>query len=177
MHRAIGLYVYVATSHTFKGLHIMTAIKTVSFIAIANALHNHVSSYDTINAEIKNLKDNEVTFGKSVKTCPHRRALLDALASAFGVKSTKTIANYATAVIAAVETGKPFSLSASKGDKAKGKSKKAPTEFAALLAKVFSHANFAAWIADMQAQYDDDQGTLEALTREYLTSEGFEITE
>jgi hypothetical protein len=177
MHKVIGFYAYVANSHTFKGTTVMTAIKTVSFVAIANALHNHVSSYDTINAEIKNLKENEVKFGKSVKTCAHRRALLDALASAFGVKSTKTVANYATAVIAAVETGKPFSMSASKGDKAKGNSKKASVEFATLLAKTFSHKEFAVWCVVMQALYDDDQGSLDALARDYLISEGFEITE
>ena len=144
----------------------------------AAAIHAGVTALEVINTKVGELREAGVKFGKSVKTCTNRAALADAMAAAFKGKAAKTYANYVTALVAAVNDNVPFSFSASKG-KAKGKGKeKATPEFAALLAKVFGHPEFAEGMSDIQSFYDDAKAdNLAACVRMFLETEGYEITE
>jgi hypothetical protein len=87
-----------------------------------------------------------------------------------------------TSFVSAVNTGTKFSLSDSKG-KAKGKGKgTATTDFATVLAKAFSHDDFAQVMMKIQMDfceaYDNaDSPNLAAIIEDYLKSEGCEITE
>lgn len=152
------------------------SIDTIKSAAVA--IHAGVNALEIISTKVGELRKAGVTFGKSIKTCSNRAALVDAMAAAFKGKSAKTYANYVTAFVAAVNDNIPFSFSASKG-KAKGKGKeKAAPELAALLAKVFSHPDFAAAAADIQGFYDDAAAdTLAGCIQVFLETEGYEISE
>lgn len=152
------------------------SIDTIKSAAVA--IHSGVCALEIIATKVAELRKAGVTFGKSIKTCSNRAALVDAMAAAFKGKSAKTYANYVTAFVAAVNDNVPFSFSASKG-KAKGKGKdKAAPEFAALLAKVFGHPDFADSMNDIQSFYDDAKGdTLAACVQMFLETEGYEISE
>ena len=65
-----------------------------------------------IEACVKDLISEGVCFGKSVKTCRHRKHLSQSFEAL--TVSPKTAANYITAIVAAVNDGVPFSLSSSK---------------------------------------------------------------
>ena len=100
------------------------------------------------------------------------------MAAAFKGKAAKTYANYVTAFVAAVNDNVPFSFSASKGKAKGGKKEKAAPEIAAIVAKFFSHADFAKVAAEIQAAYDDAKAdTLAGCFADYLESNGYEIAE
>lgn len=144
----------------------------------AAAIYAGANALEIINTQAAAYRAANVTFGKSVKTCQHRAALADAMAASFKGKAAKTYANYVTAFVAAVNDNIPFSFSASKGKAKGGKKEKAAPEFAALLAKVFSHADFAAAAADIQGFFEDAKGdTLAACVQLFLETEGYEISE
>jgi len=140
-----------------------------------------LTALDVIKGQIEALRKAKVTFGKSKATCNYRIQCLDAYKVAFPGKSKKTLDNYVTALVAAVNDGVEFSFSASKGKaKTKGKAK-ATTEkddtIFPLLAKLFSHEDFKATMAEIQKAYADDKGTLVAIVRDMLEADGYEITE
>ncbi len=100
---------------------------------------------DALQTEATALRTEGVKFGKSVKTCTWRQTIADTIVSLAPEKTAqKTCMNYVTSFVKAVNDGTPFSLSDSKG-KAKGKGKgKTKTEaLDVLIAKVFSHGDFA----------------------------------
>lgn len=144
----------------------------------AAAIHAGANALEIIGTKVAELRESGVKFGKSKATCTNRAALMDAMAAQFKGKAAKTYANYVTAFVAAVNDNVPFSFSASKG-KAKGKgNEKAAPEIAALLAKVFSHPDFAAAAADIQGFYDDATAdTLAGCIQVFLETEGYEINE
>jgi hypothetical protein len=139
---------------------------------------------DALQTEATALRTEGVKFGKSVKTCTWRQTIADTIVSLAPEKTAqKTCMNYVTSFVKAVNDGTPFSLSDSKG-KAKGKGKgKTKTEaLDVLIAKVFSHGDFATWCEKIQTSFvekyeNDEKPTIKAEVQNYLESEGYEITE
>lgn len=147
------------------------------FKGIASAHNAGLSALAVIEGHIETLRKGNVTIGASKKSCQYRVQLIDAYKAGFPGKSEKTLANYVTAVADCVNNGTKFSFSASKGKgKAKGNKEKDTTIFP-ILAKLFSHEGFAALVSDLQASYDNDEGSLSDLIRVTLESEGYEIKE
>ena len=113
-----------------------------------------------------------------------RQTISDTIVSLAPEKTAqKTCMNYVTSFVKAVNEGTPFSLSDSKG-KAKGKGKgKSKTEaIDVIIAKVFSHGEFATWCEKIQTSFvakyeNDEKPTVKAVIQDYLESEGYEITE
>lgn len=144
--------------------------------SIVVAVHAGHSALEIINAKIKECKTIGLKFGKSVKTCNNRATLQDAMKGTFKGVSSKTVANYITSIVGAVNDDIPFSFSASKG-KAKGGKGSAPAEIHALLAKLFSHKEFTALITEFEQAFQNDEGSLNDIIQVYLESEGYEIKE
>ena len=136
----------------------------------------------TLQTEAQALRAEGIKFGKSVKTCTWRQGIADSINGLAPEKTAqKTCMNYLTSFVKAVNDGTPFSLSDSKG-KAKGKGKTKTEAIDVVIAKVFSHAEFSAWCEKIQiaflAKHDNDEKpTINGVVREYLESEGYEITE
>ena len=143
-----------------------------------------VTLTEALQTEATALRTEGVKFGKSVKTCTWRQTIADTIVSLAPEKTAqKTCMNYVTSFVKAVNEGTPFSLSDSKG-KAKGKGKgKGKTEaLDVLIAKVFSHGDFATWCEKIQTSFvekyeNDEKPTIKAEVQNYLESEGYEITE
>jgi hypothetical protein len=163
-----------------------TTIDTIAaFKSIATAHNSGLTALDIIKGQIEALRKAKVTFGKTKATCNYRLQCLDAYKVAFPNKSKKTLDNYVTAVVAAVNDGAEFSFSASKGkanDKTKGKGKtKATTEkdttIFPLLAKLFGHEDFKATMAEIQEAFQNDEGDLWAIIQTMLEAEDYEIKE
>ena len=139
---------------------------------------------ETLQTKAKDLRTEGVKFGKSVKTCTWRQGIADSIIALCPEKTAqKTCMNYVTSFVKAVNEGTPFSLSDSKG-KAKGKGKgKTKTEaIDIVIAKLFSHGEFATWCEKIQTSFvekyeNDEKPTITAIVRDYLESEGYEITE
>jgi hypothetical protein len=145
------------------------------FKGIANAHASTLTGLDVIKGHIETLKGAKIVFGKSIKTCQYRVQCTDAYTRAFPKLAKKTINNYVTAVADCVTNGTEFSLSASKGKgKAKGNKEKDSTIYP-VLAKLFSHEGFATLVSDLQAGYDNDEGSLSDIVQAILTGEGYEI--
>jgi len=107
-----------------------TATKTLDTIAlfrgVATAIYNGISAVDQVNHSAIVLRDAQISFGKSKKTCQYRVQFADAMKVAFKGKAEKTYANYMTSFVQAVNEGTAFSLSSSKAStKGKGKGTKA----------------------------------------------------
>lgn len=148
------------------------------FKGIATAHNSGLSALAVIKGHIETLRKASVTIGASKKTCQFRVQLIDAYKAGFPGKSEKTLMNYVTAVADCVNNGTEFSFSASKGKGAKGKGKgEKDTTIFPILAKLFSHEGFATLMGDLQASYDNDEGSLSDLIRVTLESEGYKIKE
>jgi hypothetical protein len=156
----------------------VSTVDTIAlFKGIAAAHCGGLTALEVIKGHIATLRESGIKMGKSVKTCEFRTHCTDAYVAAFPKTAKKTISNYVTAVVAAVNDGVEFSFSASKG-KGKGKKKSdADKTIFPVLAKLFSHEGFAALVSELQASYDNDEGSLSDLIRVTLESEGFVITE
>ena len=139
---------------------------------------------EVLQTEATALRTEGVKFGKSVKTCTWRQGIADSIIALAPEKTAqKTCMNYVTSFVKAVNEGTPFSLSDSKG-KAKGKGKgKTKTEaIDVVIAKLFSHGEFATWCEKIQTSFvtkhdNDEKPTVKAVIQDYLESEGYEITE
>jgi len=144
--------------------------------SIVVAVHAGHTALEVINAKVKECKTLGLKFGKSVKTCVNRATLHDAMKGTFKGVSSKTVANYITSIVGAVNDDVPFSFSASKG-KAKGGKGGTPAEIDALLAKVFSHKEFVALANDIEESYKNDEGTIHDIIQSYLEKQGYKIEE
>jgi hypothetical protein len=101
---------------------IVSTVDTIeAFKGIAYAHNTGLTCLDVIKGHIETLRKGNVKFGKSKATCPLRIQALDAYKAAFPKTSVKTLANYVTSVVAAVNDGAEFSFSSSKGKAAPGK--------------------------------------------------------
>jgi hypothetical protein len=154
-----------------------------NIVALQVSVVNTIDLTKTLQETADKLRKDGVKFGKSVRTCEWRKGISDTITTLAKDKaSAKTCMNYVTSFVSAVNDGTKFSLSDSKG-KAKGKGQgTAKTEFSALLAKAFSHADFAQVMMKIQMDfveaYDNaDSPNLANIIQDYLESEGFEIAE
>lgn len=149
------------------------------FKSVASAIKGGITAVEVVNEKAKTLKTSGIVFGKSVKTCQYRLQFADAMKEAFKGKTAKTYSNYMTSFVAAVNEGKPFSLSSSKSSAKGGSKGKNKTEaIDKVIARVFSHSEFKTWCDTIQASYDNaDADTLEGCVRSYLEAEGYVIEE
>jgi hypothetical protein len=149
------------------------------FRGVATAIHAGVSAVDVVNGSASVLREAKIVFGKSVKTCQYRLQFADAMKSVFKGKAQKTYANYMTSFVSAVNTGTAFSLSSSKSSAKGGSKGKTKTEaIDKVIARVFSHPEFASWCEKIESSFQDAEAdTLEGCIRSYLEAEGYEITE
>ena len=139
---------------------------------------------EALQTEATALRTEGLKMGKSVKTCTWRQTISDTIVALAPEKTAqKTCMNYVTSFVKAVNEGTPFSLSDSKG-KAKGKGKgKTKTEaIDVVIAKLFSHGEFATWCDKIQTSFvekyeNDEKPSVKAVIQDYLESEGYEITE
>ena len=148
------------------------------FKGIATAHCGGLTALEVIKGHIATIREGGYTMGKSVKTCQYRVQCTDAYVAAFPKTAKKTIANYVTAVVDCVNNGTEFSFSASKG-KGKGKGKKkseTDKTIFPILAKLFSHEGFATLVSEIQASYDNDEGSLSDLIKNALLADGYEIS-
>jgi hypothetical protein len=155
-------------------------IDTISlFNSVASAIKGGVTAVDVVNEKAKTLREAKIVFGKSVKTCQYRLQFADAMKLAFKGKTAKTYSNYMTSFVVAVNEGKTFSLSSSKSSAKGGSKGKTKTEaIDKVIARVFSHPEFASWCEKIEASFQDAEAdTLEGCIRSYLEAEGYEITE
>ena len=102
------------------------ALDTIAlFRGVATAIYNGISAVDQVNHSAIVLRDAQISFGKSKKTCQYRVQFADAMKVAFKGKAEKTYSNYMTSFVQAVNEGTAFSLSSSKtSTKGKGKGTK-----------------------------------------------------
>lgn len=165
----------------------MTNAKTVNKFdsiatikSIAGAVYSGATALDIINSKVKECRDNGLKFGKSIKTCVHRATLTDSMNGLFKGKSSKTVLNYITSIVGAVNDNVPFSFSASKGKAKSGASgDSTPATIDAVIAKVFSHKDFDATIKKIEETYNSktEERTLAQCVQFYLESEGYKISE
>lgn len=164
---------------------VLTVAKSIgqNICDLQKAVESTATLTATLQETADKLRKDGIVFGKSVKTCTWRKTIADTItAIAKDKAAAKTCANYVTSFVSAVNNGTKFSLSDSKG-KAKGKGKDtAKPDFATVLAKAFSHDDFAQVMMQIQmdfvAAYDADESpNLANMVQEYLESEGCEITE
>ena len=154
---------------------------TIDTIALFKDFASGLSLFESGKAKIDNavaqFRESKLAFGKSVKTCQYRAQCLDAVTIALPGKSKKTYMNYVTAFVDAVESGKEFSLSSSKGSvkstKPKSKSENDPALDA--LARVLKTDNGVKFLNDIQASYDNDEGSLLDIIKDLLILNGYEI--
>ena len=149
------------------------------FKSVASAIKGGITAVEVVNTYAKTLREAKVVFGKSVKTCQHRLNFADAMKEVFKGKAAKTYSNYVTSFVVAVNEGKAFSLSSSKSSAKGGSKGKTKTEaIDKVIARVFSHPEFASWCEKIQSSFDDAEAdTLEGCVRSYLESEGYVIEE
>lgn len=154
-------------------------IDTIAVLkTVAASIFNGVNAVDIINEQAKALKASSIVFGKSKKTCQYRVQFSDAMKGAFKGKAEKTYMNYITGFVIAVNEGKPFSFSSSKGQgKAKGKTSDKDVTINPLLAKLFGHADFKQTMLDIQAAFENDEGDISLIIQAMLEADGYAITE
>lgn len=157
----------------------MSSFNTIqSFKLFAEALATQLNMTAIINAQVAMCREAGVEFAlreSKVNPCPNKAALRDALKAAFPKGKAKQLQNYETSFIAAVRGKGEFKLGNAKS--AKGTKVKASKGFAEVLARAFSHPEFADFMAGLQVSYDDAMGDLHALTKEFLEAEGIEFPE
>lgn len=131
-----------------------------------------------VNALVAKMRESGITkVGRNSKNngCP---IAIDFHASlvAGGIKAA-TANNYLTTLKQAVESGKPITeWNASRAKaKSKGGAGKGKATLESLLLKAFNHAEFKDMADAVQAEYDDDKGSLHTCIASWLTAMGAEI--
>ena len=158
---------------------ILTDTNTIASVVLTESIARQTCK-DTCSKLIPRLHQAGVVVGRrnGANACPIAAMFYDTLIA--GGLAAKTSSNYLTTFKTAVESGKPptdWNLAR----KGKGKKKKAPKEFSALLIPAFNHENgssFEELCKRIQSGYDD--GKFDVLYEgfiDYLKSEGIEITE
>lgn len=148
----------------------------------AQSIHAGANALEIINTKAAELRTHGVKFGKSVKTCQHRKNLADAMGFYFKGKAAKTYANYVTSFVRAVNDGEAFSFSASKGEaapKADGAKKSAgKTETEKMLAALLNVWKLSEVAEDVLIEIESalaDGTPLAEAIGEVLTSHGVAV--
>lgn len=148
------------------------------FNSVATAIHGGITAVEVVNTYAKTLREAQIVFGKSVKTCQYRLQFADAMKATFKGKAQKTYSNYVTSFVDAVNNGTAFSLSSSKGKgKASGKPAEKDTSIYPLLAKLFSHEDFKATMTEIEEAFQNDEGSVYDIIQSKLEEQGYEIKE
>ena len=170
---------HTGLTHTVKVF--MTTLSLTAVAAACAASLVAAKSYDDKSASCKEeanraiwqLHDAKAVVGDRRK-CTMAASFYDGLIE--GGLGKGTAANYLTVFRDAVKTGKPVTEWNPKRKSAKAKSAKGKKEFADKLATVYRDADFAGFIADLEASYKDDEieNLLEGV-KSFLEASGIEL--
>lgn len=117
------------------------------------------------------------TYKKDGTGCALATAFIDA-ALAAGVTQSTAQKTYLPTFKKAVADGKPITdlnSQRAKGKKGKGGKASEPKTLANKLATCYRDADFAGFMEDLQASFENDEGNLIDLIKSYLESEGIEV--
>jgi hypothetical protein len=135
---------------------VSTADSSAIFDAIkgtATAIVNTANGLAVIDENIKTLRGLGVTSLGDTRKDANARIAKDQF-KALGVKDV-TAKNYLSDLRYALENNKPFVFNVARAKaKAKGKTKAAP-EFSRLIAKAYAHDDFASFMSDLLASYEN----------------------
>jgi len=128
---------------------------------------------EAANKQIAILFKEKAVVGRNGK-CAVATAFYDGLVTGGWAKGTSN--NYLSVFRDAVKTGKPVTDWNPSRKSAKAKSAKGKKEFADKLAMVYRDADFAGFITDLEASWDDGQiKTLIEGVKSYLEASGIEL--
>lgn len=149
------------------------------FADIASAEKKAASFRETLNAHCKKLHDAKAkvgTYKKDGTGCALATAFIDA-ATAGGVAHGTAQKVYLPTFKKAVADGKAITDLNSQRAKSKGKGGKAsePKSLANKLATCYRDEDFAGFVADLQASFENDEGDLIDLIKSYLEAEGIAL--
>lgn len=120
------------------------------------------------------------TYKKDGTGCALATAFIDAAVAA-GIAHGTAQKVYLPTFKKAVADGKPItdlnSARAGKGKKGKGGKASEPKTLANKLATCYRDEDFAGFMEDLQASFENDEGNLIDLIKSYLEAEGIEIKE
>ena len=135
------------------------------------------SSREAANKKVAQLHKAKAVVGRNGK-CAIASAFHDALTQ--GGLSKGTANNYLSVFRDAVKTGKPVAdWNPNRAGKGKGKGKakgKAKAELATLLLRARNHADWAECCEVIEAEFQDDKGTIAEIVDSWLTAQGIELT-
>jgi hypothetical protein len=154
----------------------LSAVAAACAAALVQACEHEkasVAAKEAANKAIDQLHGAKAVVGDRRK-CAMAASFYDALVT--GGLGKGTAANYLTVFREAVKTGKPVTDWNTKRKGAKAKAAKGKKEFADKLATVYRDADFAGFIADLEASYRDDEiGTLIDGVKSFLEASGIEL--
>ena len=172
---------HIGLTHTVKVF--MTTLSLTAVAAVCASSLVAAKSYDDkatvckeeANRAIWQLHDAKAVVGRNGK-CAVATAFYDGLIEGGWAKGTSN--NYLSVFRDAVKTGKPVTdWNPSRKAKAKAKAKaKGKKEFSDKLATVYRDADFAGFIADLEASYKDDaiENLMEGV-KSFLEASGVEL--
>ena len=170
---------HIGLTHTVKVLMTTLSLTAVAAACAASLVEakghddKSASCKEAANKSIVQLHDAKAVIGDRRK-CAMAASFYDGLIE--GGLGKGTAANYLTVFRDAVKTGKPVGDWNTKRKGAKAKAAKGKKEFADKLATVYRDADFAGFIADLEASYRDDEiGTLIDGVKSYLEASGIEL--
>lgn len=149
-------------------------------LAEMKAAEKQAASFkDEINVQIAELHAGKVkvgTYKKDSTGCGIATAFIDAGVAA-GLAHSTMHKTYLPTFKAAVASGKPVTDWNGQRAKAKGKGGKAsePKSLANKLATCYRDAEFASFAEDLQAAYDNAEGSILDCIKSYLEAEGIEL--
>ena len=151
------------------------------FGAIAGLEKQGATFREELNKQTAELHKGKVkvgTYRKDGTGCAVATAFIDGCLEA-GVTASTAQKTYLPTFKLAVASGKPVTDLNSQRAKAKGKGKggkaNEPKSLANKLATCYRDADFAGFIADLQASYENAEGELIDLIKSYLEAEGIEL--
>ena len=149
------------------------------FGAIAGLEKQGATFKEELNKQTAELHKGKVkvgTYRKDGTGCAIATAFIDGCLEA-GVTASTAQKTYLPTFKLAVASGKPVTDLNSQRAKGKGKGGKAnePKSLANKLATCYRDADFAGFVTDLQASYENAEGELIDLIKSYLEAEGIEL--
>ena len=150
------------------------------FGAIAGLEKQGATFKEELNKQTAELHKGKVkvgTYRKDGTGCAIATAFIDGCLEA-GVTASTAQKTYLPTFKLAVASGKPvtdLNSQRAKGKKGKGGKANEPKSLANKLATCYRDADFAGFIADLQASYENAEGELIDLIKSYLEAEGIEL--
>ena len=147
-------------------------------LAASKAQEDALANVNVLVASMREAGVTKVGRNSKKNGCPIAIDFHAALVTG-GIKAA-TANNYLTTLKQAVKSGKPiteWNASRAKAKAGKGGAGKGKATLESLLLKAFNHAEFKDMAEAVQAEYDDDKGSLHTCIASWLAAMGAEIAE